>query len=57
MADNYLERREEELRFSPSGRTVLRRPPSLDTLLLRNRSHRAFDNSGHVTICIDTQSR
>ena len=44
MADNYLERREEALRSS--GRTVVRRnTPSLDTLLIRNRSHRAFDKS------------
>lgn len=44
MADNYLERREEALRTA--GRTVLRRnTPSLDTLLLRNRSHRAYDTS------------
>lgn len=44
MADNYLERREEELRSA--GRVVVRRnTPSLDTLLLKNRSHRAFDTS------------
>ena len=44
MADNYLERREEALRSA--GRTVVRRnTPSLDTLLLKNRSHRAFDTS------------
>ena len=44
MADNYLERREEALRTS--GRTVVRRnTPSLDTLLLKNRSHRGFDKS------------
>ena len=44
MADNYLERREEELRSA--GRTVVRRNnPSLDTLLRRNRSHRAYDTS------------
>ncbi|MBO4743692.1 MAG: nitroreductase family protein [Bacteroidales bacterium] len=44
MADNYLERREEALRSA--GRTVVRRnTPSLDTLLLKNRSHRAFDIS------------
>lgn len=44
MADNYIERREEELR--KAGRTVVRRnTPSLDSLLLRNRSHRGFDNS------------
>jgi len=44
MADNYLEKREEALRSG--GHTVLRRnTPSLDTLLLRNRSHRAYDKS------------
>ena len=44
MADNYLERREDALRSG--GRTVLRRnTPSLDTLLRKNRSHRAFDTS------------
>ena len=44
MADNYLERREEALRTG--GRTVVRRnTPSLDTLLLKNRSYRAFDTS------------
>ena len=48
MADNYLERREEALR---SGRTVVRRnTPSLDTLLRRNRSHRAFDCSYSVAM-------
>ena len=49
MADNYLERREEALRSG--GRTVLRRnTPSLDTLLRRNRSHRAFDTSYAVAM-------
>jgi nitroreductase len=48
MADNYLERREEALR---SGRTVVRRnTPSLDTLLRRNRSHRAYDTSYTVAM-------
>ena len=49
MADNYLERREEALRNA--SRTVVRRNnPSLDTLLLRNRSHRAFDTSYTVAM-------
>ena len=49
MADNYLERREEELRSA--GRTVVRRnTPSLDTLLHRNRSHRAYDTSYEVAM-------
>ncbi len=44
MADNYLERRQEEL--NNCGKVVLRRNnPSLDTLLLKNRSHRGFDAS------------
>ena len=49
MADNYLERREDALRSG--GRTVLRRnTPSLDTLLRKNRSHRAFDTSYTVAM-------
>ena len=49
MADNYLERREEVLRTA--GRVVMRRnTPSLDTLLLRNRSHRAYDTSYKVAM-------
>ncbi|MBP5720517.1 MAG: nitroreductase family protein [Bacteroidales bacterium] len=49
MADNYLERREEALRTA--GRVVMRRnTPSLDTLLLRNRSHRAYDKSYTVAM-------
>ena len=48
MADNYLEKREEALRSA--GRTVLRRnTPSLDTLLLKNRSHRAYDTTYQVS--------
>ena len=47
MADNYLERREEALRSA--GKVVLRRnTPSLDTLLLKNRSHRAYDTTYEV---------
>ena len=49
MADNFLERREEALRTA--SRTVVRRNnPSLDTLLRRNRSHRAFDTSYTVAM-------
>lgn len=49
MADNYLEKREEALRTA--GRTVVRRnTPSLDTLLLRNRSHRGYDTSYQVAM-------
>lgn len=43
MADNYLEKRYEELFGKGSGKTVVKKVnPSLDSLLLRNRSHRAF---------------
>lgn len=49
MADNYLERREEAL--AGSGPAVYRRnTPSLDTLLLRNRSHRAYDTGYDVAM-------
>ena len=49
MADNFLERREEALRSA--GRTVIKRnTPSLETLLLKNRSHRAFDTSYAVAM-------
>ena len=49
MADNYLEKREEALRSA--GRVIVRRnTPSLDTLLLKNRSHRAFDTSYTVAM-------
>lgn len=49
MADNYLEKREEALRAG--GRTIVRRnTPSLDTLLLKNRSHRAYDTSYSVAM-------
>ena len=49
MADNYLEKRQEALRTA--GRVVLRRnTPSLDSLLLKNRSHRAYDTSYKVAM-------
>ena len=49
MADNYIEKREEALRNA--GHTIYRRnTPSLDTLLLRNRSHRAFDVNYEVAM-------
>lgn len=44
MADNYLERREEELKSS-ARQVVRRNTPSLETLIYRNRSHRAYDTS------------
>lgn len=47
MADNFLEKREAELR---EKRPVIRRNhPSLDTLLRRNRSYRGYDPSRVVT--------
>ena len=46
MADNYLEKRYEEV-FGPGGAAHKGAPhrPALDTLLLRNRSYRGFDQS------------
>ena len=47
MADNYLEYRQEEL--SRARTKIVRKSyPSLDTLLHRNRSYRAFDPSRTV---------
>lgn len=47
MADNYLEKREEELK---ERRPVVKRShPSLDSLLKRNRSFRGYDHSRKVT--------
>ena len=47
MADNYLEKRAEELR-NPRHK-VVRNHPSLETLLKRNRSYRGYDASRVVT--------
>lgn len=48
MADNYLEKRQEEL--ASSQRTVVvRKHPSLDTLLRKNRSYRGYDPARRVT--------
>lgn len=47
MADNYLEKRMEELR-SGSAASSHRTTPSLDELLVRNRSCRGFDPSYRV---------
>ena len=48
MADNYLERRQEEL--EGQRKTVVRhKNPSLDTLLHRNRSYRGYDPARKVT--------
>lgn len=45
MADNYLEKRYEQLQTAP--RKAVHRP-SLDTLLLKNRSYRAYDSQYKV---------
>ena len=50
MADNWLEKRYEECFGPNAGRKAVRKTaanPSLDSLLLRNRSCRGYD-SGHV---------
>ena len=45
MADNYLERRYEEV-FGPSARKgSAKRPAGLETLMKRNRSYREYDTS------------
>lgn len=46
MADNYLERRQEEL--AQQKKVVRRSSPSLDSLLKRNRSYRGYDSSRKV---------
>ena len=43
MADNYLEKRYEEVFGKDAGRRHAPQRPSLDTLLLHNRSYRGFD--------------
>ena len=43
MADNYLETRYEEVFGKDAGRKHAPQRPSLDTLLLHNRSYRGFD--------------
>jgi nitroreductase len=48
MADNYLEKRQEELARSQK-KVVKRSAPSLDTLLHRNRSYRGYDPSRAVS--------
>lgn len=47
MADNYLERRQEEL--AQQKKLVRRSSPSLDSLLKRNRSYRGYDSSRKVS--------
>lgn len=48
MADNYLEKRQEELSHAQK-KVVRRSSPSLDTLLHRNRSYRGYDPGRIVT--------
>ena len=47
MADNYLEKREQEIRDARPK--VAKAHPSLDSLLKRNRSYRGYDASRAVT--------
>ena len=47
MADNYLEKRAEELR-NPRPK-VVRNHPSLESMLKRNRSYRGYDHARTVT--------
>ena len=47
LADNYLEKRAEELR-NPRPK-VVRHHPSLESLLKRNRSYRGYDASRVVS--------
>lgn len=50
MADNYLEKRYDEV-FGGGKKTVRKiGGPSLDSLLLRNRSHRGFNKAQAVTM-------
>ena len=52
MADNYLEKRYEEVfngAGAPKKRVTKRATPSLDSLLLKNRSYRGYDESYVVT--------
>ena len=47
MADNYLEKRQQEL--AEKRPKVVHNHPSLDSLLKRNRSYRGYDTSRPVT--------
>ena len=49
MADNYLEKRQEELAQQRS-KVIRKGGPSLDTLLHRNRSYRGYDASRKVSL-------
>lgn len=49
MADNYLEKRYDEIFGREAGKSVVRRTsPSLETLMHKNRSYRAYDQSYEV---------
>lgn len=49
MADNYLEKRYEEVYGAGAGKTVIRKAsPSLETLMHRTRSARVYDNTYEV---------
>lgn len=50
MADNYLERRFEEVFGQGGGKKALPTRPSLDKLVLRNRSYRGYDRNYEVHI-------
>ena len=45
MADNYLEKKQEELANKSQQKKIVRNNKSLNDLLLKNRSHRAYDTS------------
>lgn len=49
MADNYLEKRYDEIFGREAGKSVVRKAsPSLETLMHKNRSYRAYDQSYEV---------
>lgn len=48
MADNYLERRQQELQ--EKKKVIRRGGPTLDTLLKKNRSYRGYDQRHEVTL-------
>lgn len=50
MADNYLERRFEEVFGRNGGKKAAPAKPSLDKLILRNRSYRGYDRTYEVHI-------
>lgn len=47
MADNYIEKREQEIREARPR--IVKPHPSLDSLLKKNRSYRGYDSSRQVT--------